>query len=82
MAHVKNIDALSDASEKVGLDANPEKIVCMLMSRSQKTGQKHSIKMGNRSLENAASFKYLRKTLTHQNFMHKEIRWWMELAQD
>jgi hypothetical protein len=43
------------------------------MSRSQKTGQKYSIKIANRSFEDVAKFKYLGKTLTDQNHMHKEI---------
>jgi hypothetical protein len=44
------------------------------MSRSQKTGQKHSIKVANRSFEDVAKFKYLRTTLTDQNHMHEEIK--------
>jgi hypothetical protein len=43
------------------------------MSRSQKIGQKHTIKIGNRSFEEVAKFKYLETTLTDQNYMHKEI---------
>jgi sorting nexin-29 len=35
----KNTEALLDASKEVGLEVNPEKTKCMLMSRSQKTGQ-------------------------------------------
>jgi hypothetical protein len=45
----------------------------MLMSRSQKVGQKRSIKIANRSFENVAKFKYLGTTLTDQNHMHEEI---------
>jgi hypothetical protein len=44
------------------------------MSRSQKIGQKHSIKIGNRSFEDVAKFKYLGTTLTDQNCMHEEIK--------
>jgi hypothetical protein len=40
----KNMEALSDASKEVGLEVNPEKTKYMLMSHSQKIGQKHSIK--------------------------------------
>jgi hypothetical protein len=43
------------------------------MSRSQKIRQKHSIKIVNRSFEDAAKFKYLGTTLTDQKFMHEEI---------
>jgi hypothetical protein len=68
----KNTEALLDASNEVGLEVNPEKTRYMLMSRSQKIGQKHSIKTANRSFEDVAKFKYLRTTLTDQNYMHKE----------
>jgi hypothetical protein len=51
----RNTEALLDASEEVGLEVNPEKTKYMLMSRSQKVGQKHSIKLVNRSFEDMAS---------------------------
>jgi hypothetical protein len=44
------------------------------MSRSQKTGQKYSIKIANRSFEDVAKFKYLGTTPTDQNHMHEEIK--------
>jgi hypothetical protein len=44
------------------------------MSRSQKVGQKRSIKIANRSFEDVAKFKYLGTTLTDQNCMHEEIK--------
>jgi hypothetical protein len=53
---------------------NPEKMKYILMSHSQKIGQKHSIKIANRSFEDMAKFKYLGTTLTDQNCMHKEIK--------
>jgi hypothetical protein len=70
----KNPKTLLDASKKVGLEVNPEKTKYMLMSHSQKTGQKYSIKIANRSFEDVAKFKHLRTTLTDQNHMHKEIK--------
>jgi hypothetical protein len=36
----KNTEALLDVSMEVGLEVNPEKTKCMLISRSQKAGQK------------------------------------------
>jgi hypothetical protein len=68
----KNTEALLDASKEVGLEMNAEKTKYMLMSRSQKVGQKQSIKIVNRSFEDVAKFKYLGTTLTDQNSMHKE----------
>jgi hypothetical protein len=43
------------------------------MSCSQKIGQKHNIKIENRSFEDVVKFKYL-GTLTDQNCMHEEIK--------
>jgi hypothetical protein len=60
----KNIEALLDVSKEVALEVNPEKTKYMLMSHSQKIGQKHSIKIVNRSFEDVAKFKYLGTTLT------------------
>jgi hypothetical protein len=44
------------------------------MSRSQKTGQKYSIKIAYRCFEVAAKYKYPGTTLTDQNHMHEEIK--------
>jgi hypothetical protein len=70
----KNTEDLLDASKELGLEVNLEKTKYMLMSHSQKIGQKHSIKIGNRAFEDVAKFKYLGITLTGQNCMHKEIK--------
>jgi hypothetical protein len=70
----KNTEALLDASVEVGLKVNPEKTKYMLMSLYQKTGQKHSIKVANKSFEGVEKFKYLGTALTDQNCMHEEIK--------
>jgi hypothetical protein len=70
----KNREALLDASKEVGLEVNPEKTKYMLMSHSQKTGQKYSIKRASRSFEDVAKFKYLGTTLTDENHVHEEIK--------
>jgi hypothetical protein len=70
----KKSEALLDASKEVGLEVNPEKTKYMLMSRSQKIGQKDSIKVESRSFENVAKYKYLGTTITDQNCMHEEIK--------
>jgi hypothetical protein len=70
----KNTEGLLDGSKKIGLEVNPEKTKYMLMSRSQKIGKKHSIKLANRSFEVVAKFRYFGTTLTDQNHMHEEIK--------
>jgi hypothetical protein len=47
----KNTEALLDAGKEVGLEVNSEKSKYMLVSRCQKAGQKHGIKIANRSFE-------------------------------
>jgi hypothetical protein len=37
-------------------------------------GQKHSIKIANRSFEDVAKFKYFGTTLTEQNCMHEVVK--------
>jgi hypothetical protein len=59
----KNTEALLDAGKEVGLEVNSEKTKYMLVSR-KKAGQKHRIKITNRSFEGVAKFKYLGTTLT------------------
>jgi hypothetical protein len=51
----KNTEALFHASKEVRLEVNPEETKYMLLSRSQKVGQKRSIKIGNKSFEDMAS---------------------------
>jgi hypothetical protein len=50
---------------------NSEKTKYMLMSRSQKIGQMHNIKVANRSFEDVAKFKYLGTTLTSKLYARR-----------
>jgi hypothetical protein len=70
----ENVEALLDANKEVGLKVNPEKTKYVLMSRSQKIGQKYSMKIAKRSFENVAKFKYAGTIVTEQNCMHEEIK--------
>jgi hypothetical protein len=46
----------------------------MLLSRHQNAGQIHNIKIGDRSFENVAQFKYLGTTVTNKNLIGEEIK--------
>jgi hypothetical protein len=71
---IGDTEAPLHASKEAGLEVNPEKTKYMLMSRYKKAGQKHSIKIANRSFEGVAKFIYLGTTLTDQNCMNEEIK--------
>jgi hypothetical protein len=58
---------------EVSLEVNQEKTKYMLMSHSQKIEEKHGIKIGIRSFEDVAKFKYLGTTPTDQNCMYEKI---------
>jgi hypothetical protein len=71
---LKNTDPLLDANKEVGLEMNPEKTKYMLMSRYKNAGQKHTIEIANRSIEDLTKFKYLVTTITDHSFMQEEIK--------
>jgi hypothetical protein len=52
---------------------NAEKTKYKLLSRHKNAGQNHNIKIGDRSFENVAQFKYLGMTVTNQNLIREEI---------
>jgi hypothetical protein len=52
----RSTETLFDAGKKAGLETNPEKTEYTLMSRYQKAGQRHSIKIANRAFENVTKF--------------------------
>jgi hypothetical protein len=70
----KNTDTLLDASNEVALEVNPEKTKYVLMPRSQKIGQKRSIKLANGYFEDVAKFECRGPTLTDQHFMQDGIK--------
>jgi hypothetical protein len=56
------------------LEVNSDKTKYMSVSRCQKAGQKHGIKIANRAFEDVEKFKYFGTTLTHQNCMQEDIK--------
>jgi hypothetical protein len=70
----KKPKTLLDTSKEVGLEVNPEKTKCMLVSGCQKAGQRQSIKIAKMSFKSGAKLRYMGKTLTDQNCIHEEIK--------
>jgi hypothetical protein len=60
----KNTETRIGASKEVGLEVNAEKTKYMLQSRHQNSGKNRNEKIGDRSFENMAQFKYLGTTVT------------------
>jgi hypothetical protein len=52
--YLDNLLLSVNASKEVGLKVNPEKTKHMVMSRCQKAGPKHIIKIANRSFEHVS----------------------------
>jgi len=70
----ENAEALVVASKEIGLEVNADKTKYMVMSRDQNAGRSHNIKIDNSSFERVEEFKYLRTTLTNQNYIQEEIK--------
>jgi hypothetical protein len=65
----KNEETLADDCKEVGLEVTQRKLKYKFLSYHQNAGQNHDIKIGNRSFENGARFKYLGTTVTNQNLI-------------
>jgi hypothetical protein len=70
----KNTEPLIGASKEVGLEVNVEKTKYVLLFRHQNAGKNHNIKIGDRSFENVAQFKYLGTTVTNLNLIQEEMK--------
>jgi len=68
---VRNTEALLVASEKNDLEVNAEETKYMLISREQNAEQSHRTKIGSRSFESVAKYKYLRTTQTNQSCINE-----------
>ena len=62
------------ASKETGLEVNAGKTKYVVMSRDQKAGRSHNIKIDNSSFERVEELKYLGTTLTNRNSIQEEIK--------
>ncbi|KAJ4436010.1 hypothetical protein ANN_18634 [Periplaneta americana] len=69
----ENTEILLEASKAIGLEVNPEKTKCMIMSRDQNIVRNGNIKIADLSFEEVEKFKYLRATVTNINDTREEI---------
>ena len=70
----ENAEALVVATKEIGLEVNADKTKYMIMSRDQNTGQSHSMKIDNSSIETVEELKYLGTTLTNKNCIQEKIK--------
>jgi len=67
-------EALVAATREIGLEVSADKTKYMVMSRDQKAGRIHSVRIDNSTFERVEVFKYLGTTLTNQNSIAEEIK--------
>ena len=70
----ENAEALVAATRETGLEVSANKSKYMVMSRDQKLGRIHSVRIDNRTFERVEEFKYLGTTVTHQNSVAEEMK--------
>ena len=58
----ENAEALVVATKEIGPEVNADKTKYMIMSRDQKAGRSHGMKIDNSSIERVEEFKYLGTT--------------------
>jgi hypothetical protein len=69
----KNTEASVVVSKEIGLEVNSEKTKYTITPRDQNAGRNHNM-TDNKSFDKVEEFKYLGKTLTHQNLIQGEIQ--------
>jgi sorting nexin-29 len=70
----ENAKSLVVATKEIGPEVNAIKSKYMIMSRDQKTGRSHRMRIDNSSIERLEEFKYLRTMLTNKNSIREEIK--------
>ena len=69
----KNVETLVAAAKEIGLEVNADKTKYMVVSRDQRAGRNHSVKIDINSFEGVEEFKYLGTTLTNQNCIQVKV---------
>ena len=54
------------ASKEVGLEVNAEKTVYMLIYREENSGQSHSLKIADKTVEDVVILNYLKEATAHK----------------
>ena len=70
----ENTEALIVASKETEPEINADNTKHMVVSRDQNAGQRHNMRIDNRSFERVEDFKYLGKNLKNQNSIQEEIK--------
>ncbi|KAJ4434369.1 hypothetical protein ANN_22928 [Periplaneta americana] len=70
----ENTAILLEASKAIGLEVNPEKTKCMVMSRDENILRNGNIKIGDLSFEYVEKFKYIGAAVTNINDTREEIK--------
>jgi len=70
----ENAEALVAATREIGLEVSADKTKYMVKSRDHNAGRIQSVRIDNSTSESVEGFKYLGKTLTHQNSIAEDIK--------
>jgi hypothetical protein len=70
----KSTETLIDINQEASLEVNAEKTKYMLLSHHQNAGQNDNIKIGDRSFENVAQFRYLGTTVKIKIRFRRKLR--------
>ena len=66
--------ALVAATREIGLEVSADRTKYMVMSRDQKAGRIHSVRIDNSTFKRVEGFKYFGISLTNQNSIAEEIK--------